>query len=62
VVHEADTAHVWVVSGNILTYRAVTTGRSNDALVEILEGLKVGEQIVTKGALFIDQAAAPTST
>lgn len=62
VVHEADTAHVWVVSGNNLTYRAVTTGRSNDALVEILEGLKVGEQIVTKGALFIDQAAAPTST
>jgi cobalt-zinc-cadmium efflux system membrane fusion protein len=61
VVHEADTAHVWVVSGDLLSYRAVKTGRSNGALIEVVDGLKVGERIVTKGALFIDQAAAPAS-
>ena len=62
VVYEADSAHVWVVSGELLSYRAVKIGRTNDALVEIVDGLKVGEKIVTKGALFIDQAAAPAST
>ncbi len=62
VVHEADSAHVWVVSGDLLSYREVKTGRTNDALVEILDGLKVGERIVTKGGLFIDQAATPAST
>ena len=62
VVREADSAHVWVVSGDLLSYRTVKTGRSNDALVEILDGLKVGERIVTKGGLFIDQAAVPAST
>ena len=62
VVREADSAHVWVVSGDLLSYREVKTGRTNDALVEILDGLKVGERIVTKGGLFIDQAATPAST
>jgi cobalt-zinc-cadmium efflux system membrane fusion protein len=62
VVHEGDSAHVWVVSGDLLSYRAVTTGRSNDAVVEILDGLKPGERIVTKGGIFIDQAATPAAT
>jgi membrane fusion protein, heavy metal efflux system len=62
VVYEADSAHVWVVSGELLSYRVVKIGRINAALVEIVDGLKVGEKIVTKGALFIDQAAAPAST
>ena len=37
----------------------IRTGRSNDGLVEVLEGLKPGERVVTRGGLFIDQAAAP---
>jgi membrane fusion protein, heavy metal efflux system len=62
VVYEGDSAHVWVLAGDLLSYRAVHTGRTNDALVEILDGLKIGERIVTKGGLFIDQAAVPAST
>jgi cobalt-zinc-cadmium efflux system membrane fusion protein len=62
VVHEADFAHVWVVSGDLLSYRSVKTGRSNESLIEILDGLKAGEHVVTKGGLFIDQAAVPAST
>jgi cobalt-zinc-cadmium efflux system membrane fusion protein len=63
VVYEGDAAHVWVVAGDgLLSYRAIHTGRSNDGLVEVLDGLQAGESIVTKGGLFIDQAATPASS
>jgi cobalt-zinc-cadmium efflux system membrane fusion protein len=62
VVYEGDAAHVWVVSGDgVLGFRAIRTGRNNSGLVEVLDGLKPGERIVTKGGLFIDQAAVPAS-
>src|SRR5450631_2858065 len=58
VVYEGDLAHVWVLSdGGLLAYRAIRTGRNNDGLIEVLDGLKSGEQIVTQGGLFIDQVA-----
>jgi cobalt-zinc-cadmium efflux system membrane fusion protein len=63
VVYEGEAAHVWVVSGDgVLAYRAIHTGRNNGGLVEVLDGLKAGEQIVTKGGLFIDQVAAPAAS
>jgi cobalt-zinc-cadmium efflux system membrane fusion protein len=63
VVYEGAAAHVWVVAGDgLVAYRAIRTGRSNDGLVEVLDGLKTGERIVTKGGLFIDQAAVPASS
>jgi cobalt-zinc-cadmium efflux system membrane fusion protein len=61
-VYEGDAAHVWVLQGDgLLAYRAIRTGRTNDGLVEVEDGLKPGERIVTKGSLFIDQAAVPGS-
>ena len=48
-----------IASDGLLVYRSIRTGRTNGGLVEVLEGLKPGEQIVTKGGLFIDQVAAP---
>jgi cobalt-zinc-cadmium efflux system membrane fusion protein len=61
-VYEGDAAHVWVLEGDgLLAYRAIRTGRTNDGLVEVQDGLKPGERIVTKGGLFIDQAAVPGS-
>jgi len=63
VVYEGEAAHVWVVAGDgLLALRAIRTGRNNDGLVEVLDGLKPGEQIVTKGGLFIDQVAVPASS
>lgn len=63
VVYEGNAAHVWVAAGEgLLAYRAIRTGRSNDGLVEVLDGLKPGERVVTKGGLFIDQVAVPAST
>jgi cobalt-zinc-cadmium efflux system membrane fusion protein len=63
VVYEGDTAHVWVVAGDReLSYRSIHAGRSNDGLVEVLDGLKPGEKIVVKGGLFIDQVATPAAS
>jgi cobalt-zinc-cadmium efflux system membrane fusion protein len=63
VVYEGNTAHVWVVAGDgLLSYRAIQAGRNNDGLIEVLDGLKPGEKIVTKGGLFIDQVAAPAAS
>jgi membrane fusion protein, heavy metal efflux system len=63
IIYEGDGAHVWVIEGNgLIAYRAIRTGRDNGGLIEVLEGLKAGERIVTKGGLFIDQAATPAST
>jgi len=63
VVYEGDAAHVWVVAGDgLLSYRSIRTGRRNDGLVEVLDGLKLGERVVTKGGLFIDQVAVPVSS
>jgi cobalt-zinc-cadmium efflux system membrane fusion protein len=63
VVYEGNAAHVWVVVGDdLLGLRAIHTGRRNDGLVEVFDGLKPGERVVTKGGLlFIDQAAVPAS-
>jgi cobalt-zinc-cadmium efflux system membrane fusion protein len=63
VVYEGELAHVWVLSGDgLLAYRSIRTGRDNDGLVEVLDGLKPGERVVTKGGLFIDQVAVPGTT
>lgn len=63
VVYEGSTAHVWVVAGDgLLSLRPIRTGRLNDGLIEVLDGLKPGEQVITKGGLFIDQVAAPAAS
>jgi cobalt-zinc-cadmium efflux system membrane fusion protein len=60
IVREGDQARVWVVAqNNTLSLRSIRTGRSNDGMVEVLEGLKSGERVVTRGSLFIDRAARP---
>jgi len=63
VVYEGSAAHVWVLRDDgLLGLRAVRTGRSSDGLVEVLDGLKAGERVVTKGGLFIDQVAVPAAS
>lgn len=60
VVREGDAARVWVVQGNNgLSLRLIHTGRINNGMVEVLEGLKPGEKVVTRGSLFIDRASQP---
>ena len=63
VIYEGDAAHVWVVTADgLLTFRSIRAGRNNDGLVEVVDGLKAGERVVTKGGLFIDQAAVSSAS
>jgi cobalt-zinc-cadmium efflux system membrane fusion protein len=57
VVYEGETAHVWVLDKDqSLVIRPIRVGRVIDGFVEVLDGLKPGERVVTKGSLFIDRA------
>ena len=59
VVFEGRTAHVWVANpaAKTLEIRPIDVGVTDDGLIEVLNGLKPGERIVTSGAVFIDRAA-----
>jgi cobalt-zinc-cadmium efflux system membrane fusion protein len=60
VVREGEAARVWVVQGaNDLALRQIHTGRINNGMVEVLDGLKPGDRVVTRGSLFIDRASQP---
>ena len=60
VVREGENARVWVLQGtNELALRQIRTGRINNGMVEVLQGLRAGERVVTRGSLFIDRAAQP---
>jgi cobalt-zinc-cadmium efflux system membrane fusion protein len=57
VIHEGDTARVWVLSASgLLVAREVRVGEEDGGQVRILSGLAVGERIVTAGALFVNEA------
>ncbi|HEX2789293.1 MAG TPA: efflux RND transporter periplasmic adaptor subunit [Steroidobacteraceae bacterium] len=59
VVYEGDSAHVWVLqSADAIAIRPIRAGRASDGFVEVLDGLKPGERVVTRGSLFIDRSAA----
>ncbi|MGH8019943.1 MAG: efflux RND transporter periplasmic adaptor subunit [Opitutaceae bacterium] len=49
-------AHV-DLGGGAFEQRSVRTGRSGDELVEILDGLRAGERVVTEGNLILDGQA-----
>ena len=58
VVYEGDTARVWVAQPDrTLASRQIRTGRIGNGLVEVLDGLEPGENVITSGTLFIDRAA-----
>jgi len=59
LIYEGDQVRVWVAHGDkTIELRQITTGLANGDLVEVHGNLKPGEQIVTKGSLFIDRAAS----
>ena len=47
---EAATAEVYVLNGDKAQRREVTTGMMSAATVEVLSGVKPGEQVITRGA------------
>jgi membrane fusion protein, heavy metal efflux system len=61
LIYEGDQVRVWVAHDDkSIELRQIKPGLINGDLVEVLGNLKPGEQIVTKGSLFIDRAASGT--
>src|SRR6201992_3780614 len=59
LIYEGDQVRVWVAHDDkSIELRQIKTGLINGDLVEVTSNLKPGEQIVTKGSLFIDRAAS----
>jgi cobalt-zinc-cadmium efflux system membrane fusion protein len=59
LIYEGDQVRVWVAhEDKSIELRQIKTGLINTDLVEVQGNLKPGEQIVTKGSLFIDRAAS----
>ena len=60
LVYDAADVHVWLVGPDkTLSIRKVKLGRNDGGVVEVLDGLKAGDTVVTSGSLFIDRAAQP---
>ncbi|MGH6765791.1 MAG: efflux RND transporter periplasmic adaptor subunit [Bradyrhizobium sp.] len=61
LIYEGDQVRVWVAhEDKSIELRQINTGLTNGNLVEVDGNLKPGEQIVTRGSLFIDRAASGT--
>ena len=59
LIYEGNQVRVWVAhEDKSIELRQIKTGLTNGDLVEVEGNLKPGEQIVTKGSLFIDRAAS----
>ncbi len=60
IVYEGAEAHVWLANpaDKTLALRQIKVGREIDGTVQVLTGLKPGDEVVTSGAVFIDRAAS----
>ena len=60
IVFDPDGTHVWLARpDHTLSIRKVRLGRTEAGVVEVLDGLRPGDSVVTSGSLFIDRAAEP---
>ena len=59
VIYEADNARVWVARADkTIEVRQIKTGITRGGMIQVVQGLQPGEIVVTKGSLFVDQAAS----
>jgi membrane fusion protein, heavy metal efflux system len=59
IIYEGEQARVWVVREDKgLELRRIQPGLVNGRLIEVKEGVRLGEGVITKGNLFIDREAA----
>ena len=60
VIFEGERASVWVLrEDNSVESRRIKPGILNGNTLEVLDGLRAGERVVVKGALFVDRLASP---
>jgi cobalt-zinc-cadmium efflux system membrane fusion protein len=58
VIYEGDAARIWVArDDNAIELRRIKVGLTSGNLIQVVDGLKLGDRVITKGSLFIDRAA-----
>jgi len=63
LIYEGDQVRIWVAHEDKSSSCARSSPASSTGdLVEVVGNLKPGEQIVTKGSLFIDRAASAANS
>ncbi len=63
VIYEGSNARVWVVGDDqSVGLHQVKLGQTDGRLIQVLDGLNVGEKIVTRGSLFIDRMTVAKRT
>ena len=63
VIYEGAQARTWLVHDDkSIELRQIRTGLTSGRMIEITEGLKPGDKVITRGSLFIDRAAAATGS
>jgi len=61
IIYDGNVAHVWVARDDkSVERRDIKTGLSNGQMIQVVDGLRKGENVVSKGSLFVDRAAAGT--
>ena len=61
VIYEGDSARIWVArSDKGIELRKIKVGLTSGPMIQVTEGLRPDERVITKGSLFIDRAAAGT--
>lgn len=59
IIYDGKTTHVWVARDDkSVERREIKTGLYNGSVIQVIDGLTDGENIVSKGSLFVDRAAA----
>jgi len=58
IIYDGNTARVWIArEDKAVEMRNIKTGLFNGRMVQVLDGLTLGDNVVTKGSLFVDRAA-----
>jgi len=58
IIYDGNSARVWIAHDDqSVEARNIKAGLSNGQLVQVLDGLRLDEKVITKGSLFIDRAA-----
>ena len=58
VIYEGAAARIWIVRpDNGIELRHIKVGMIDGKMIQVLDGLKPNDRVITKGSLFIDRAA-----
>jgi membrane fusion protein, heavy metal efflux system len=59
IIYDGKSTHVWVARDDkSVERREIKTGLSNGPMIQVIDGLRDGENVVSRGSLFVDRAAA----